>query len=95
MFGGRLVFPIHNIGGELVAYGGINAEDGSYLYPKKFRPELELYNLSRVREDPQTDGLVIIQDPHKVWSQFENGCRDVVARMLPELSDQQEQLLAS
>ena len=90
MFSGFLVFPIENATGELVAYGGISLEDGSYLYPKQFRPELELYNLTRVRGSQ----LDIVVHPHEAWHRFEDGQLGVVATMIPSLSKQQERLLA-
>ena len=61
--------------------------------PKQFRPELEIYNLSVVR-GLETEEVATVVDPHEVWEQYELGCPGVVATMLPELSEQQKQLLA-
>ena len=49
----RIVIPIHNPRGELVAYAG-RAIDGSeprYKFPAGFHKSKELYNLHRVREE--------------------------------------------
>jgi DNA primase len=48
---GRIIIPIHNERGELVAYAG-RAVDGSkprYRLPAGFRKSLELFNLHRVK----------------------------------------------
>jgi DNA primase len=49
----RIVIPIHNSKGELVAYAG-RAIDGSeprYKFPQGFRKSLELFNLHRVKSE--------------------------------------------
>ena len=69
-------------------------EDGTCLYPKQFRPELELYNLSVVGEF-ESDNPVVVLHPHEVWEQHELGCPRVVATMLPGLSVQQKKLLGA
>jgi DNA primase len=56
---GRLAIPIHNRTGELVAYAGLAvSEDESprYLFPPKFQPELEVFNLQRLEEFAEQDG---------------------------------------
>jgi hypothetical protein len=47
---GRVVIPIHNANGELVAYAGraIDEVEPKYKFPVGFRKSLELYNLHRV-----------------------------------------------
>jgi len=47
----RIVIPIHNSGGELVAYAGrsIDGSEPRYKFPAGFHKSLELFNLSRVR----------------------------------------------
>jgi DNA primase len=49
----RVVIPIHNEFGELVAYAGraIDASDPRYKFPAGFRKSQELYNLHRVRNE--------------------------------------------
>lgn len=48
----RIVIPIHNPKGELVAYTGraINGSEPRYKFPVGFRKSLELYNMHRVRD---------------------------------------------
>lgn len=49
----RIVIPIHNAKGELVAYAGrsIDGSEPRYKFPAGFHKSLELYNLHRVREE--------------------------------------------
>src|SRR5580692_7895233 len=49
----RIVIPIHNSKGELVAYAGrsIDGSEPRYKFPAGFHKSLELYNLHRVREE--------------------------------------------
>jgi len=50
---GRIVIPIHNPKGELVAYAGrsIDGTEPRYKFPAGFHKSLELYNVHRVREE--------------------------------------------
>jgi DNA primase len=47
---GRVVIPIHNEAGQLVAYAGraIDGQEPKYRFPAGFRKSLVLYNLHRV-----------------------------------------------
>ena len=47
----RIVFPIHNAKGELVAYAGrsIDGSEPRYKFPAGFHKSIELYNLHRVK----------------------------------------------
>ena len=47
----RIVIPIHNSEGELVAYAGrsIDGSEPRYKFPAGFHKSLELFNLHRVR----------------------------------------------
>jgi len=51
---GRIVIPIHNERGELVAYAGrsIDGSEPRYKFPGGFRKSLELFNLHRVIGGP-------------------------------------------
>ena len=61
---GRVVFPIHNIEGQLIAYVGRWAEDPvpsgkrKYFLPPGFRRGLELYNLHRAIKEG-TEAIVV------------------------------------
>jgi DNA primase len=47
----RIVFPIHNVTGELVAYAGrsIDGSEPRYKFPAGFHKSNELYNLHRLK----------------------------------------------
>jgi DNA primase len=49
----RIVIPIHNSKGELVAYAGrsIDGSEPRYKFPAGFHKSMELYNLYRVRDE--------------------------------------------
>ncbi len=56
---GRLAIPVHNGRGELLAYAGLAVEDGEtprYLFPPKFHPALEVFNLHRLVEVTEEAG---------------------------------------
>src|SRR4029079_18936705 len=60
---GRLAIPVHNAGGELVAYAGLAVQgDDSprYLFPPNFHPALEVMNLNRLAEGPREDGSLYL-----------------------------------
>ena len=50
---GRIVIPIHNMKGELVAYAGrsIDGSEPRYKFPAGFHKSLELFNLHRVCDE--------------------------------------------
>ena len=49
----RIVIPIHNPKGELVAYAGrsIDGSEPRYKFPAGFHKSMELYNLNRVKHE--------------------------------------------
>ncbi len=68
MFSGRVVVPIHNREGQLVAYAGRGLKEtdikkrGRWLLPKNFHKSLELFNQHRALEcDLESDGLVVVE----------------------------------
>jgi DNA primase len=70
---GRIVFPIHNAEGKLVAYAGrvIDGSEPRYKFPAGFHKSLELYNLHRAMEEAnEARNVVIVEgffDCLKVW----------------------------
>jgi DNA primase len=89
MFRGRIVFPIHNREGALVAYGGINPNAPSErLYPPKYHRELDLFNALRAGLE-QPDPLVIVEHPADVVALFECGVPAAVALMGEGMSESQ------
>ena len=63
----RLVFPIHDVKSRLVAYCGryvgddIPEDEMKYKLPKRFRKELELFNLHRALEIESESPVVIVE----------------------------------
>jgi DNA primase len=59
---GRVVIPIHNTKGELVAYAGraINGSEPKYKLPTGFHKSLELFNLHRAVGEGNPRCLVVI-----------------------------------
>lgn len=96
----RLVFPIHNRDGELVAYCGRylgnEIPDGvpKYKQPANFRKELELFNWHRVKDDVTGDTpVVLVEGFFSVVKLFP--AYPVVSPMGRSLSARQTELLKS
>lgn len=87
---GRVVFPIHNERGELVAYAGRTLDGGAprYKFPAGFRKGLELWNLHRVAGDE----IVVVEGFFDALTVHQAGF-NVVALMGCALTDAQERLL--
>ena len=81
----RVVIPVHNPQGELVAYAGRapgEPSDGEpkYKVPPNFKKSLELYNLHRAAERAAAEKhLIVVEgffDAFRIW---EAGFKNVVA----------------
>ena len=88
---GRVIIPIRNERGELVAYAGraIDESEPRYKLPVGFRKSHVLFNFHKV----EGEQVIIVEgffDCMKVW---QAGYSSVVALMGSALSDQQERLL--
>ncbi len=93
MLRNRIVFPIHNASGGLVAYGSLDPDKpGEYCYPDTFRPEFELYNLYSAAIMLQ-HSLILVEHPldAAILSYAHVDC--AVALMGSGVSDTQVQLL--
>jgi len=93
---GRIVIPIENEAGELVAYAGrsIDGSEPKYKLPAGFKKSQVVYNLARALEDDSTGAVVLVEgffDCIKVV-QAEHVC---VALMGCSLSDEQEAQLVA
>ena len=90
----RLVFPIHNSQGELVAYCGryvgndIPEDEAKYKQPPKFRKEWELFNWHRVAEEGFSKPLILVESFFSVLRLHRLGY-PVVSPMGRSLSEQQ------
>jgi len=88
---GRVVIPIHNERGELVAYAGRAIDDSEprYKLPVGFHKSAELFNLHRVTAQE----VILVEgffDCMKVWQSLNPF---VVALMGNSMSQQQEQII--
>jgi DNA primase len=90
---GRLVIPIHNEKGELIAYAGrsIDATEPKYKLPAGFRKSDVLFNLQRVSSREQ---VIVVEGFFDCMKVHQAGVAGVVALMGSSLSDAQEKLLA-
>ena len=98
----RVVIPIHNEAGELVAYTGravdveTEKEEGKYRLPKDFKKGRVLFNLHRVLEAVrQGEALILVEGFFDCFRLYELGYKNVVALMGCELTTKQEELLRS
>jgi DNA primase len=90
----RIVFPIHDPEGQLVAYAGRSPDDGEprYLFPPGFPKSQVVFNLHRAvwesaRWAPVVEGFFDCLRVHQA------GYRNVVALLGVSLSEGQEKLL--
>ena len=93
----RIVIPVHNELGELVAYAGRSPGDppegeGKYRFPPNFRKSLVLFNLHRAREHA-TEGLIVVEGFFTVFEFFQRNRKNVVALMGSSMSTEQERLI--
>ena len=89
----RVVIPIHNEVGELIAYAGRSIDDSEpkYKVPAGFKKSLVLFNLHRA-ENPQ-DRVVVVEGFFDAMKVHQAGFPHVVALMGCEMSEHQEALL--
>jgi DNA primase len=88
---GRIVIPIHDESGELVAYAGRAIDDSEprYKLPKGFHKSQVVYNLHRVGE---SDHVVVVEGFFDCMKVAQAGF-PAVALMGSSLAEQQEHLL--
>ena len=96
---GRVVIPIHNDQGELVAYAGRWPGDESwpagedkYKLPPGFHKSLVLFNLHRAREHAR-EGLIVVEGFFDCMDLWQRGRKNVVALMGCMMSPAQERLI--
>jgi len=98
LMAGRIVIPIHNANGELVAYAGRALDDNTdprYKLPPGFNKTRELYNLHRSLACDQSRGVVIVEGFFDAMKVHQAGFPAVVALMGSSLSDTQAELIAT
>jgi DNA primase len=93
---GRIVIPIHDEQGELIAYVG-RAPDNAipkYRFPKGFRKSLVLFNLHRAHATGARD-VIVVEGFFDTFAVHQAGYPAVVALMGSTLSRHQADLLRS
>jgi DNA primase len=96
---GRIVIPIANSQGELVAYAGRwpgnepPEGEGKYKLPPGFYKSLEIYNLHRAKACAREHGLVVVEGFFDAIHLWQHGICHAVALMGTSLSAPQEALL--
>lgn len=102
LMNGRVVVPVHNENGELVAYVGrwpgddFPKGEGKYKVPPAFKKGYVLFNLHRVIEAVRKDEpLILVEGFFDVFRLYELGYPNAVALMGSSLTKEQEDLLKS
>lgn len=96
---GRVVIPIHNPKGELVAYAGRwpgeppKEDIPKYLLPKTFKKALELFNIHRALKEPVEQPWVVVEGFFDAIKLHQHGFRKVIALMGSSMSPTQENLI--
>jgi DNA primase len=96
---GRIVIPIMNSQGELVAYAGrwpgseLPDGEGKYKLPLGFHKSLEIFNLHHAKACARVHGLVLVEGYFDVIRLWQHGICHAAALMGTTLSAHQEALL--
>jgi len=93
----RMVFPIHDERGELVAYAGRVMDDREprYLFPPGFRKSQVVFNLHRAVKSAARQGgvAIVVEGFFDCLKVHQAGYGNVVALMGASVSDRQAELL--
>ena len=94
IFSGRLVIPIHNQHGELVAYCGraVDNSEPRYRFPPGFAKSAILFNFHRAAAAGKP-AVVVVEGFFDCFQLHQAGVRSVVALMGSALYDSQQRLL--
>lgn len=94
LMNGRIVIPIHNGRGEIVAYAGRALDDSvpKYKFPAGFHKSLELFNLRRALAAGNKT-VIVVEGYFDCMRVHQAGFPGVVALMGASLSTRQESLL--
>jgi DNA primase len=94
----RIVIPIHNEEGELVAYAGRATDESTeprYKLPDGFNRSLELFNLHRAAQADSRGVVIVVKGFFDAMKVHQAGFPAVVALMGLSLSDVQSELLGA
>jgi len=91
---GRVVIPVHNAEGKLVAYAGrgIDGAEPKYRFPKGFKKSLELFNLHRATAT-RSRSVIVVEGFFDCMTVHQAGFQNVVALMGSTLTEPQEKTL--
>lgn len=100
-FAGRVIFPIHNIAGRVIAFGGRILKDDKKSAKYLNSPESEIYHKSRIlygiyqakREISKTDKCYLVEGYTDVLSMHQAGIENVVASSGTALTADQIRLI--
>lgn len=94
IFTGRLVIPIHNRRGELVAYCGraLDRSEPRYRFPSGFAKSAVLFNLHRVLTAAESP-LMVVEGFFDCMKVYQAGLHSVVALMGAALYQAQQQAI--
>lgn len=100
---GRIVVPIRNRAGEIVAYIGRSLKDddpeGKWRFPSGFKKSQELFGADRLARDPETReavvryGIILVEGCFDVISLVEKGFKNTVSALGSDVSAAQRHLL--
>jgi DNA primase len=93
---GRIVFPVHNERGEVVAYAGrrLDGVGPKYHFPAGFSKSQTLFHLpDAVRSEPPSGCVILVEGFFDCMKVHQAGFGNVVALMGTNLSEHQAQLL--
>jgi len=100
---GRIIVPIKNRAGEIVAYVGRSLKEddpeGKFRFPKGFRKSLELFGAERIARDAETRdavvkyGLIVVEGCMDAINLVEKGFKNTVSTLGSDVSPQQRSLL--
>ncbi len=94
----RIVIPIHDHQGQLVAYCGRAAneeqieKEGKYMMPPNFVKSEVVYNLHR-QKGPNR--LILVESFLSVFQLYQNDIENVIALMGSSIGEQQEELIVN
>lgn len=94
---GRIVIPIHNEKGELVAYAGRCLDDSEpkYKFPAGFRKSQVLFNLHRALKEIEADRPIVVVEGFFDCMKVDQAGFSSVALMGCSLAESQERLLVT
>ena len=90
---GKFAFPIHDMEGRLIAYGGVEPEspEAPIKFPKDFDPQRTVFNLHLQNEDE----IMLCRSPLEVMMVHQSGIENAVSFLTSEISSEQLLVLSN